>query len=137
MTTAADVTDLILDAFRVAWGSTTPIAWPNGRFDVDTDVPDREYGFVRVTVQYADGEFAGLGTDVEIRGGFVIVQIFTGEGTGPAIHDAHVESALRWLATWPRNAVTMRGPSAVSVGNDGGGWWQTNVTAEFEYRTTP
>jgi hypothetical protein len=69
------------------------------------------------------------------RTGLVFVQLFTPTGDGLSLADSLAtiaRSAFEGVATTPGNVI-FRAVSVSEVGPEEGGWYQTNVTALFEY----
>ena len=122
----------IQNAFFLAWGKSTPIAWDNLDFDEEA----QNLPWVRLNVQFTTGSISCLGR-IGFRQfrneGFVFVQIFTPVGGG--------KSANTILATEARNVfrgglfaggLWFRNETIVDVGPDGK-WYQQNVSVEFSF----
>lgn len=118
--------------FAAAWGSTTPIAWP----DIEFPVPEAQT-WVRFTLQETDGEQITMGSPGANRFrqfGLIIIQVFQPQGQGSG--DAREKAAT--IATLLKGANTSNGVYfsdvyARQVGNDGNGFYQVNVVASFYY----
>lgn len=134
--------DEILELFKAAWDTTgLGVVYD----DAPTDTPTRAElanenvtGWARATVRHALGQQSSLanGTDGKrryIREGNFIVQIFTPAGTGLRTADQYakvVADALEGQET--PGGVWFRNVSYREVGRDGP-WYQTNVSATFQY----
>ncbi len=135
--------DAILDKFKAAWDANTPalnggtipdVEYPN--LDITPPLTDGNAPWARITVKHRSGEQASLGESGGrrfTRYGIVTVQVFvpagkrglvTGDRLGKVALDAFEGEESGDV--WYRNAVQRE------IGVDGA-WYQTNVTAEFEY----
>jgi len=109
--------------------STTPIAYENVEFKVDTDVD-----WVRLSVQNGDSNQVSMGTPAVANRfvGIIFVQIYTraGRGTATALSIAQEVSDI-----WRNkqfDGITCRAPDINHLGVEGS-WFQINVSCEFFY----
>jgi hypothetical protein len=144
-TTFADACEAIDGEFETGWGATTPISWPNVRFDKPAGAP-----WVSCTVGEAPGAVrASLGsTPLHRYFGNVTIQVFTpAERTGSA--DVGGAGAARELAgqaaaifrtatgqgkqieRGQSGLITFGAPGFDPRGADGLGWYQINVMVPY------
>tara|TARA_Y100001960_G_C14649059_1_gene814849 strand:+ start:54 stop:455 length:402 start_codon:yes stop_codon:yes gene_type:complete len=116
--------------FYTEWGDKTPVAWP----DIDFDPPDETW--VRFTMRNNDAYQASIGnpgSNYHRRIGLVTIQVF--QPQGQAGQDARVKADLAadiFIANG-LSGITFKNVNARAIGHDGNGYYQINVTAEFQY----
>lgn len=118
--------------FNSQWGVTTPIAWPNVKFDVPA--PSTYW------CRFAISDFTGNeGTQNSIGGitnnnrytGSVIVQLFgpLDKGNGQLL--AYADQVLSIFGNWGGTNIQCRRGYVKDIGPDGQGFYQINVTVPF------
>lgn len=117
-------------AFVEAWEDETAISFDNADFD-----PKGLKEYARFSWQDTGGSQASLGAREDgilyRRVGIAFVQIFTELNTGTARSNALKERALDFFETY-LGAVWFRNQGPGYAG-PGGGFYQVNVSAEFQY----
>lgn len=128
-----EATDAILGIFKTAWDTTGEVAIYENR---KKDKPPTDDPYCRVFIRHTAGNQGTLssatGSVLYNREGQVIMQVFVPIGKGlqkayelcRVLSDAYEGSSSGGV--WFRN-VQLR-----EVGNEGN-WFQTTVTAEFQY----
>ncbi|MAR56000.1 MAG: hypothetical protein CMM93_02350 [Rickettsiales bacterium] len=117
--------------FASKWNNTTPIAWPDFRFSTPAGT------WVRFSMKNTMGYQASAGNpgnNAYRRKGIVTIQIFQPENKGST--DARAKADLAASAFIPPNRLAgfrFTNVNARDIGPDGNGWYQWNVTAEYEY----
>lgn len=120
--------------FNTAWGSTTPVAWPNRPFSPPSG------SWVRFTIIGIDSVSVELGPrSQERRTGMVIVQIFTtldkGDALGLGLAD-QVAAVFRnkRVAAGNDGDIIFRKPRTRSIGVAANGtFYQHNVEVPFQH----
>lgn len=126
-------------ALDTGWAGATPILWPNLN---DQSPPADGSAFMRVTTQHNFGFQSSLASPDGKRTyraqGILFLQIFTPLEENRLESDTLAETAInifRGLTT--ASGVRFRNVTGNEVGVDAaGGYWQINVSAEFEYDET-
>ncbi len=110
------------------WAENATVEYENLPFDKPSNVE-----WVRLTVTTGQGETQGIaGSTVTVRDtGMVSLQVFAPEGTGTKTSKALVDAFIAIFEHARFNGITTYTASVSSVGNDGYGWHQTNVTVPF------
>lgn len=120
--------------FNTAWGSTTPVAWPNVAY-----TPTPGTAWVRFTILPATARQTGLaqgssatGSRRYREGGLIVVQVFTPENQGDGANNTLCETVAAAFRGVTADGIRYSGPQGeaprvVTVGNDGAGWYQQNV----------
>ena len=130
----ADERSAIGTLFNTAWGSTTPVAWPNRPF-----IPPAA-SWVRLTIVGSDTKALEIGPrSQERRTGLVIVQVFTtldkGDAVGLGLAD-QVAAIFRnqRVAAGDAGDILFRKPRTRSIGVDAEkAFWQINVEVPFQH----
>lgn len=138
--TYAEARDEIHALFKVAWDAGVETAGQAVLYtDSKTVVPKTVDGdsnpdlWARITVQHSSGSNGAIGNILFDRFGVVTVQVFTPLGTGLSIGDnvyKIVGDAYEGKTT--PGGVWFRNVSVNEIGPEGE-WYQTNITADFEY----
>jgi hypothetical protein len=146
--TPEDARDYILDRFRAVWIAGTPAVNSNVVPEVEyqnvdpkeSSLADGNKAWARITVRHASGEQRSLGepgSRVFTRHGVVTVQVFVPSGKqGLGLVDRLGNVALSAFEGEETSAgnVWFRNAAYREAGVDNA-WFQSNVTAEFEYDT--
>ena len=143
--TITEARDQILDLFKTAWdaggaSSGLTVLYEGGP---TADKPkDTSVSWARVAVRHNPVQPGKVtlgrapdGKSRRTRTGNVFVQLFTPMGEGLQLADSLAiisQSAFEGKTTSPGNVI-FRTVSVNEVGEEEGGWFQTNVTAQFEY----
>lgn len=119
--------------FNTHWGTETKVAWPDKKF-----TPPNET-WVRFTMKSIIARQASIGSpnaNYHRRNGIITIQIFgkpsSPNSTGSAEARAKVNKAVDIFLKQRLSGVTFSNTNAIDVGADNG-WYQWNVTAEYEY----
>jgi len=126
MPTIEQVEDSVSAAFAAAIGST-PVAWDNVELDLD-GVPE----WVRFTMQFNGGTNPELEGKMYRRFGILIVQIFVPAATGKRKARQLAETVLATFEGQTIGEARFRNVGLVDVGVTDA-WYQSNVTAQFEF----
>ncbi len=116
--------------FNTGWAARTPVAWPDIPFTPPVTT------WVRFSMKNTDGYQASIGSPGSNkfrRVGFVYIQIFqpVGQGSTDARTKADIAADIFIANTLP--GVTFKNVIAKDIGPDGAGFYQWNVTAQFQY----
>lgn len=130
--------DAIVSKFVTAWNAQTPPI-PLLRFeDVKSETPSGNVPWAKVWVKhdpkFRQATLGGKGNRRFRRTGVVTVQIFTPSGEGLTNNDIFAKIALDAFEgeSTGADAIEFRNAGSQEIGQDGP-WYQTNVTADFEY----
>lgn len=111
----------------------TPIAWP----DVQFTPPNGTW--IRFTMTNNLGNQASIGSpgsNYFRRRGIIVIQVFAKENTGGADCRTKAQKAVDIFMTNDLAGFEFTNVNARAIGNDGAGWYQWNVTAEYKYDIT-
>lgn len=133
MTTQAEAREAIYLRFVTLWGTRTPYT-----FDAEAYDPPANADWVRLSVRHnrSDQESLGPpGARKYLRGGQIVVQVFTPADTGREAADGH-EAVLRTIFEGVTfSGVTVNDAVFTEIGPDGD-YEQANYVADFEYTHT-
>jgi len=114
---------------KTQWGAITPIEWPNLTFAA----PNPAAPWMRFTIKEGDAAQLSIGADKKDRRhpGIITLQFFDGlnKGDGPLTRLA--DQAVDIFQNWCGATVRCLTASVKTIGNDGQGWYQINVTIPF------
>jgi hypothetical protein len=146
--TLSQARDQVLATFKAAWDVGPPSSTVQVIYDgVESDKPENAATpWARVSVRHNPVQPGAVtlgrapdGKRRYTRTGLVFVQLFTPLGDGLSLADqlaTIARSAFEGVVTTPGNVI-FRAVSVNEVGSEvgpeKGGWFQTNVTAQFEY----
>jgi len=125
----------IIGYFNTQINGAVPISWPNVPFTLPADG-----SWVRFTMKNNDGRQVTMGSPGANRYrriGIVTIQVFRKikasrpESTSKVLELADTVADI-FIAN-QLNGILFKNVNARDVGNDGNGWYQYNVTAEFQY----
>ncbi len=119
--------------FNTAWGNTTPVIW--GDDDSGNKKPD-DQTWVRFNVRHVDGAQMSIGAPTANRFeqvGIVTIQVFQPEGKNGLDAQAKASAILDLYQGASSGGVHYSRARVREVGNDGHGWYQINVMADFRY----
>jgi hypothetical protein len=120
----------IVAHFNDEWNNLTPVAYP----DVAFTPPDETW--VRLNVDHADGYQASMGSpgnNMFRREGLVNVQVFAKQGEAKLDALKKADAAISAFQGIELNGIHFYDVHMRDVGNDGAGWYQINVLANFRY----
>ena len=124
----------IKNYFATQWNNATEVAYD----DVKFDVPQGQT-WARLNIQFADGSQASTGSPGSNKfrkEGIVTVQVFAPEGGASVSTLTTVNQVMNIFEAKARiNGILFKNVRAISDGNDGAGWHQVNVKADFEFDT--
>jgi hypothetical protein len=125
----ADQHNELRSRFNVAWGITTPIAWPNLNFTP----PNPQASWVRFQIVDGESNQIGLGAMPATTryAGIIWVQIFTKQDIGDGAAYALADTVKSIFHNWCGNTVRCFQAKIKTVGNEGNGWFQVNVSIPF------
>ena len=114
--------------FATAWGTTTPVQWPNRNYEPQ---PGNEW--VRLTVLDGDSTLVGLGLNARLytHPGVILVGIFVPKGNGERRSAVLVDSVSEIWRGVEFDGILCRAPAVTRVGLTGE-WFQTNVSVPFQ-----
>lgn len=138
--TFTEARDEIHTLFKTAWDAGAETAGKIVLYaDSKTQVPKTNDGdnnpdlWAKITVQHNSGSNASIGNSLFDRIGVVTVQVFTALGTGLSIGDnVYKIVADAYEGQTTPGGVWFRNVSVNEIGPEGE-WYQTNITADFEY----
>lgn len=124
----------IRSRFSAAWGTTTPVAWPNVSFTPPSGEP-----WVRL-------EILPAGSDQETMGapgaatfwydGLVSVQVFTPSNEGDGEARTLAEQVCAIFRSVQAAGIIYDTPWITTSGNDGAGWYQLTTWCPYRRETT-
>jgi hypothetical protein len=134
--------------FNTNWGTTTPIKWENATFVTPGTQNRTRQPWVALFIREAVGSRASIGvTPLRRFVGTIIVQIFTDLNIGTNLaRDYASQVADLWRDVTITGVGTTNGiiaiggahdgafntePHITVVGDEGNGWFQTNVTVRY------
>lgn len=123
--------ELITEYFTAQWAKQTPIAWDDVQY-----TPEQGKEFVRLTCRYNEGGQRTLGSIGSRQFGYdgvLMIQVATPEGKSGQRNRELVRQALTIfenanIGVWFYNG------HPETVGNDGEGFYLTNVIFDFQIR---
>lgn len=120
----------LLAAFRAAWGSTSPVAWPNRAADPSA----WRDGWVSVRIEHQAGELMGFPAAPSRLYGRVVITCYCPEGAGVAPAYALADEALAFLEAHEGlpDGRRIRNPRLVEAGVSDG-WYAIEVSGDFGY----
>lgn len=129
--------DAILTMFKTGWdaqGGTIPLVVYD---DAVESIPKNAAPWVRIQVKHGPSNQAtlgGVGNRRFRKTGIVTVQVFTESSGGLTLSDAYAKIAVDIFEgnTTTPDGVMFTNVTAKEIGNVGD-WFQTNVTASFNY----
>ncbi len=118
--------------FATGWGSTTPVQWPNQRFDIP------ETAWVRFVIEDADVQWRSMGdpgNNRERHIGQVVVQIFVPRGDGEGVSVEYADTIKAIFRGWQdaTSGVRFRVPPYARQAGTERKWYQVNVVAPYEF----
>jgi|SRR6185369_2609672 len=111
-----------------AWGSTTPIAWPNKEFTP----PNPQAPWIRLSINDGEANQINLGsTPSTIRYfGIIYFQVFVVQDKGDTQALTLADQLISYFHNWCGVNVRCRAAKVKIVGNSDG-WFQVNVSVPF------
>lgn len=119
--------------FKDHWANLTPLGFDDLKLEKADNV-----SFARLNIQHFLGFQASIGApsgNMFRRAGVITVQIFVPEGTGSVEAREKAEFAQSAYIGQDTGEILYYDTTIVEVGNDGFGFYQINVKANFEYDT--
>lgn len=113
----------------IIWGADAPEK-------TDPYAGSDQQAWLRFTINHSDGRQNTLGSPGSNRFrhiGIITIQIFTPEGNYAIKNRELANTVLEIYQGAVDSGVYYENVTANELGNDGFGWYQTNVTAEFRY----
>ncbi len=130
MTTLNQARESVYSRFVAQWGTTTPIAFENEKFDEPTDVP-----WVRLTVRSASRKQETLGRPGNRKfrsAGLVLVQVYTRTDVGVKQGDDLAEQAKNVFEAVSFDGLDFEDGLARETGS-AGRWYQHLVEVRFDF----
>ena len=115
--------------FNTEWFNLTPIAWP----DINFNPPNETW--VRFSMKNNDGFQASIGSPGNNkfrRTGMVYIQVFQKEGQASTDARAKADAAADIFLANDLDGILFKNINSKQIGNSDG-WYQINVSAEFQY----
>lgn len=116
--------------FKDGWDGLTPIAWPDVKFTKPNNTWVR---FSMVNTLGNQASTGSPGSNYFRRIGIVTIQVFAKENQGGIDCRDKAQAAVDLFMADNLDGFTFYNVNAREVGNDGAGWYQWNVTAEYRY----
>jgi len=120
----------IKELFETEWGNTTTVLYPNEIEDIGN--PDF---FARLNILPGSGRVICVGGKNHQRVGSVIVQLFAKAGTGQDDLGFLEEKATLIFLQNNIDGIRFYNVGANRIGNDGNGYYQSNVNINFTFET--
>jgi uncharacterized protein DUF4128 len=132
-TTLVDAREAMYQRFSTQWGSTTPVAFDNEKFE-----PPVGTSWVRVSVRHQTAGQETLqvaGNRQFLRGGEAVVQVFAAQDRGTRAADLLAQQARAIFEGVALNSNGIRFTDVLvrEIG-ESEGWYQVNVEATFQYQ---
>lgn len=121
------------DGWKTGSLPLTPIAWPDRQFTPPNGT------WVRFSMKNTIGQQASIGSpnsNYFRRQGIVTIQIFAKENGGALDCRTKADVAVSLFMANGLSGFTFSNVNASGIGADGHGWYQWNVTAEYQYDIT-
>ncbi len=134
MTTFAEAVIAMESTFKAAWGVKSPVVYGG-------DAPEKpadDQAWVRFNIKHSDGGQATMGAPSANRFrqiGLIIIQIFSPEGKYAIRAKELANDAIEIYQGLQQSGITYQKVRPDEIGNDGHGYYQINVIAEFYYDT--
>lgn len=119
--------------FTQKWGNLTPIAWPDVHFTPSSTT------WVRFSMKNNLGFQASIGSpgaNLFRRRGIITIQVFQKAGKGSTDARSKADIAANAFLDNALPGFIFSNVNARDIGTDGAGWYQWNVTAEYQYDLT-
>jgi hypothetical protein len=116
--------------FKEEWNDITPVALP----DINFTPPNETW--VRFTMINSEGKQASIGSPSNNRFrriGLVYIQVFAPENKGSVDARTKADIAADIFISNGLSGFHFYNVNAKNIGNDGNGYYQINVTAEYRY----
>jgi hypothetical protein len=114
--------------FKAAWGTTTPVSYPNVSFTPPSTA------WVRLTI--LSGEESRLTFGAETNNyrnvGVIVIQVFTPANQGNAAALALADQAAAVFRGWCGATVRCRSATMREIGPDAAGKYQVNISIPFQ-----
>lgn len=120
----------LIKFFDTEWNDLTPVAYP----DVEFKTPNTAWA--RFETKYNQTEQKSIGATGSNKfrtTGILIIQIFTRKGQGSVDAWSKANAAMDIFLTQTLEGITFKRVKANPIGQDNAGWYQINVTAEFQF----
>jgi hypothetical protein len=132
MTTYAEAVKAMKAFFYTQWDNATPIIW--GSDDVTT--PPNDEPWIRFNINHSAGGQASIGSPTANRFrhiGFLTIQVFAPEGNYGILAKDLANAILELYQGTSDSDIDYYNVRVDEVGNDGYGWFQINIIADFRY----
>jgi hypothetical protein len=120
--------------FAEQWDNLTGVAYDDFPFTTPDNTP-----WVRLNIRHEDGYQASVGSPQSNkfrRDGLVTVQIFTPKGQAQITALQTADAVVNIFEAKPRiSGIMFNNVRVNEIGDDGFGWYQINVKADFSYDT--
>ena len=123
---------IIIAAFDAVWGSTTTVAYDNVSFIP----PVGTTAWVRLTIQFMDGDIASLGPigdRIFRRSGYITADIFTESGTGAKSNDDYCDTILSIYEGKTLDGLVFIQNAHISTIGNYDKWFHQRVFCRFEF----
>lgn len=121
---------MVRNRFESLWNPEIPIDWPNEEF---RSKPVAPAPWVRIRTRATDAKVASVGNHGRYRhDGDLIVEIFTGLGTGLGDAADLGDVVAGIFRAWQQGTLVFWAPVVIQVGEEGG-WWKTNVVCPYQW----
>ena len=129
--TYESVTRKIQQLVESQWSNVTPMGMPN---EVET-FSDPDY-FGRLSILPVSGSQVAVGGKMHRRRGVVIIQLFARQGLGLSGLGSLEEKAVQIFTGYPIAGIEFQETGADRIGQDGKGYYQSNVSSAFNFDVT-
>lgn len=135
MTFEEGLTELI-SYFSTTWNERTPVAYPDVKFNIPNPDPVLKNTWVRMTPKFVAAPQKSIGNpgaNKHERSGLIVFQVFCPEGGAGLEAGKYAGQIVNMYLSKTVSGVKYFEPVRRDIGNDGKGWYQINVTANFEF----
>lgn len=113
------------------WAGATPIAWPNVSFEP----PNPASPWIRFAVIDGDARILELGANkiktAHRMPGLIVIQLFDALQAGDGPIRTLADTAAAIFRNWGGATVQCFAATVKTIGDDGKGWYQVNVSIPF------
>jgi hypothetical protein len=112
------------------WGNTTPVSWPNKTFVP----PNPQVPWIALSIKDGDSGQIGMGAlpATTRYAGVIWIQVFVSLDDGDPVILGLADQAKAVFHNWCGVSVRCWQGKIHTVGNDGNGWYQINVSIPFQ-----
>jgi len=114
---------------KAQWAARTPISWPNISFKP----PNPAAPWMRFTIKEGEAQRVSIGSSTNDyrHPGIITLQLFDALGGGDGPLTRLADQAAGYFQSWAGANVVCQTATVNTIGDDGEGWYQINVTIPY------